>query len=223
MFDDSSLFLSSSFNYFCSNYNTIELVEEGKKISNLIDKISNLNEDQIENNSTTSNGQNNELKKKLNISEDESSSLGSKFTKKSQVEENKQKYNICLLNYNELINLLDIDKNNNNENNIKTNKIVNEEKIKMKLNELEKEIKNNGNIKIKNNYLRKMVCLKLYKALKFALKNFNLEKNEIKQICLYIENQGRTFDSSMTNKYKEYIENVLKKISHENKLNNFYN
>jgi hypothetical protein len=93
----------------------------------------------------------------------------------------------------------------------------------MKLNEFEKEIKNNGNIEIKNNYLRKMVCLKLYKALKFALKNFNLEKNEIKQICLYIENQGRTLDSSMTNKYKEYIENVLKKISHENKLNNFYN
>jgi hypothetical protein len=60
-----------------------------------------------------------------------------------------------------------------------------------------------------------MVCLKLYKALNFALKIRNLKENEIKNICLYIETQGRIIDSSMTNKYKEFIENFFKKISNE--------
>ena len=216
LLDDTSLFLSSSsFNYVCSNYNSIELVEEGKNISSLLDNISTLNEEQIvENSSTVSNAQDNELKKNGTESEDERSlSYRSKLTQKSQIEEKKQKYNICILNYNDLINLLDI------ENSIETNTgelyELNEETIKMKLNELKSEIKTNGDIEIRNYYLRKMVCLKLYKALKFALKNFNLDKNEIKAICLYFENKGRIIDSTMTYKYKEFIQNVLKKISNE--------
>ena len=235
LFDEKSLFLSSSFNFFCSNYNSQELTEEGKNISNLLDNISTLNEEEIlENNSIVSNGQNKALlgstesKKRCSESEDEkSSSFGSKLTKFSQIEEKKQKINICLLKYSDLLNLLDINNNNNNDN-INNNKIndsnvnynndelqINKDKIKSKINQIENEIKNNSNIDIKNSYLRKMVCLKLYKALKFALKNLNLEENEIKSICLYIEAQGRIIDNSMTNKYKEFIENVFKKISNE--------
>lgn len=237
LFDEKSLFLSSSFNFFCSNYNSQELTEEGKNISNLLDNISTLNEEEIlENNSIVSNGQHKALlgstesKKKSSESEDEkSSSFGSKLTKFSQIEENKQKINICLLKYSDLLNLLDINNNNNNDN-INNNKIndtntninynndelqINKDKIKSKINQIENDIKNNSNIDIKNSYLRKMVCLKLYKALNFALKNLNLEENEIKSICLYIEAQGRIIDSSMTYKYKEFIENVFKKISNE--------
>ena len=46
------------------------------------------------------------------------------------------------------------------------------------------------------------------------------DDNEIKDICLYIEKQGRIIDNSMTNKYKEFIENVLKKISTEKIISN---
>ena len=188
-------------------------MEEGKNISTLLDNISTLNEEQIvENSSTVSNAQNKEINKKSNESEDEGSiSFGSKLTHKSQNEENKQKYNINLLNYSDLINLLDIE--NNIETNVGELYEINEETIKMKLNELKSEIQTNENIEIRNYYLRKMVCLKLFKALNFALKNFNLNKNDIKAICLYFENKGRIIDNTMTNIYKEFIQNVLKKIS----------
>ena len=64
-----------------------------------------------------------------------------------------------------------------------------------------------------------MVCLKLFKALNFGLKNFNLKEKDIKIICLYIESQARIVDNSMTNKYKEFIENIIKNISCKNKIN----
>ena len=93
-------------------------------------------------------------------------------------------------------------------------------KLKNKISKSENEIENNKNIEIKNKYLRKMVCLKLYKALHFALKNFDLDEDQIKHICLYIEIQGRLLDMSMGIKYKEFIENVLKRISVEKILTN---
>ena len=105
--------------------------------------------------------------------------------------------------------------NNNNEIVTINNNEENIEELKKKINNLKTVIKDNENIEIKNNYLRKMVVLKLFKALCFALKNFHLEKNEIKQICLYIEIHGRIIDGAMTNKYKEFIENIMKKISYE--------
>ena len=218
LFDEKSLFLSSSFNYFCNNYKSTELAKEGKNISNLLDNISTLNEEEIiENNSI---GPSTESKKKLSESEDEkSSSFGSKFTKISQVEENKKKININILKNSDLLNLLDISNENkvgvNNEN-YNNDEELKTEKIKCKINEIENNIKNYGNIGVKNNYLRKMVCLKLYKALNFALKNLNLKENEIKNICLYIETQGRIIDNSMTSKYKEFIENIYKKYLMKN-------
>ena len=50
LFDDNSLFLSSSFNYFCSNYKSIDLIEEGKNISNILDNLSANNEEEINEN-----------------------------------------------------------------------------------------------------------------------------------------------------------------------------
>ena len=242
LFDQNLLFLSSSFNYFCSNYNSQELLDEAKNISDLLDNLSMPNEEEKnENNLLAYNPSTKEIgigdkdvtdsKKKFSESEDEkSSSFGSKFTKISQVEENKQKLNICLVKYPELIKLLDIknDKKNENENNINMEKINgnnvckenDEEKLKMKISQMENEIENNKNIEIKNCYLRKMVCLKLYKALHFALKNFELDENQIKHICLYLEIQGRILDISMGLKYKEFIETVLKRISVDKILSN---
>ena len=77
LFDQNLLFLSSSFNYFCSNYNTGELLNEAKNISNLLDNLSSQNEEEkIENNILPKeiiNESCNEIesKKKLNKSEDE--------------------------------------------------------------------------------------------------------------------------------------------------------
>ena len=242
LFDQNLFFLSSSFNYFCSNYNSQELLDEAKNISDLLDNLSMPNEEEKnENNFLAYNPNTKEIgigdkdvtdsKKKFSDSEDEkSSSFGSKFTKISQVEENKQKLNICLVKYPELIKLLDIknDKKNENENNINMEKINgnnickenDEKKLKMKILQMENEIENNKNIEIKNCYLRKMVCLKLYKALHFALKNFELDENQIKHICLYLEIQGRILDISMGLKYKEFIETVLKRISVDKILSN---
>ena len=232
LFDQNLLFLSSSFNYFCSTYNSRDLLDEAKNISNLLDNHQSLvnEEEKIENISLNENPnlksppmeekENSDTKKKYSESEDEkSSSFGSKYTKFSQAAENKQKLYICFMKYPELIRILDFknDKKENEEN-ICLDEIEKEnceEKLKKKIIKMENEIENNKNIEIKNRYLRKMVCLKLYKALHFALKNFDLDEEQIKHICLYIEIQGRILDMSMGIKYKEFIENILKRISEE--------
>ncbi len=235
LFDENSLFLSSSFNYFCSNYNIMDLEEEGKNISNIIENKSINNEEEFNESNSSENsekkalsrGSESKKKSKSNESEEEkSSSFVSKFSKISNIEEKKQKYKIRKLDYNDIFYILDIDKNSkklNDENNINTNKkeIIdfNKEKIELKINELENIIKN-SNAEIKNSYLRKNVCLKLYKALNYGLKNYNLKEKDIKTICLYIENQGRIIDNSMTDKYKEFIDNIFKNISYEIKKDN---
>ena len=232
LFDQNLLFLSSSFNYFCSTYNGGNLLDEAKNISNLIDNLPGINEEEkIENISippcnpnckvqeATENEDMSDSKKKSSESEEEkSSSFGSKFTKFSQAEENKQKLNICRVKYPDLIKLLDVKNGISEENNDLNIIDINEndncsEKLKDKITQMENDIENNKNIEIKNRYLRKMVCLKLYKALHFALKNFSLNEEQIKHICLYIETQGRILDLSMGAKYKEFIETILKKIS----------
>ena len=238
LFDDNSLFLSSSFNYFCSNYKSLDLIEEGKNISNILDNILSTNNEEEINENCNSNSViigekkggvshgGSESKKNLNESEDEkSSSFKSKI---SHIEEKKKKYKICLLNNNDLLYLLNINNNDtgnkNDENrknfNINKNELIDldKEKIHLKINDLKNKIKSK-NLEIKNKYLRKMVCLKLFKALNFGLKNYNFKENDIRIICLYIETQARIIDNSMTSKYKEFIENIIKKISCENKNN----
>lgn len=213
LFDDNSLFLSSSFNYFCLNYNSSELSQEGINISNLLNNLPLLEEEEALKNISNMNEnkkENIKTKKKLSESEDEkSSSFGSKQTKSSQNDENKPKYNIRFLKYSDLFNLLNLNENNNNENELI---YENKEKLIEKIKEMEISIKN-GEIEVGNENLRKNVCLKLFKALQFALKKFDLKENEIKIICLFIEKQGRIIDNSMNEKYKKFIENVFKRIS----------
>ena len=237
LFDENLLFISSSFNSFCTTYDSLELVDEAKNISNLIDNLNASNEEEKnENNSIGSStppcehgteiGMNDmsDSKKKSSESEDEkSSSFGSKLSKLSQADENKKKLCISFMQYPELIQLLNIKniKKGENENDININININDtEKVKQRILELENDIENNKDIKIKNRYLRKMVCLKLYKALHFALKNLELDESQIKIICLYIEIQGRILDTSMSVKYKEFIENILKKISVDKIISN---
>ena len=238
LFDQNLLFLSSSFNDFCSSYNSGNLLDEAKNISNLIDNLPGINEEEkIENislppcNPSTKPVEGADMeevsdskKKSIESEEEKSSSFGSKFSKFSQVEENKQKLNICLVKFPELIKLLDV-KNGTNENNDLDINNNNEndncdEKLRNKIIQMENDIENNKNIEIKNRYLRKMVCLKLYKALHFALKNFALDEEQIKHICLYMEIQGRILDMSMGQKYKEFIETILKRISVDKMVTN---
>lgn len=223
LFDDNCLFYSSSFNFFCSNYNSSELTQEGINLSNLIDNLPLLNkEEALEDDlNIKKNKENEKIKsnKKLSDSEDDkSSSVISKQTKSTQNEESKNKLNIGLLKFSDLSTLLKI--NENNDLNAKLYE-PDEEKIREIIENIEKDLKNeNGEKDIKNECLRKNVCLKLYKAFHFGLKKLKLDDNEIKDICLYIEKQGRIIDNSMTNKYKEFIENVLKKISTEKIISN---
>ena len=227
LFDNNSLFLSSSFNEFYTNGKISLLDEEGKKLSDILGNLNSINQEEIqENNDIMSSVQSNPLpaptivppiniSKNISIqSEDEKSfSFESKMTKSSQIEQNK-KYNLCLIKYTDLLNLLNINKKNKNNKNKEIN-TFDKKVFQSKINELKSEIDNNKNLIIKNNYLRKMVCLKLYKALHFALKNFDLDEDQIKHICLYIEIQGRLLDMTMGIKYKEFIENILKRISAE--------
>jgi hypothetical protein len=67
--------------------------------------------------------------------------------------------------------------------------------------------------RIKNNFLRKMACVKLYKAFKFLFKKYNIKKEYIRKFCKFIEDKARKEDYDMGLKYKEYIINVLKSIS----------
>ena len=123
----------------------------------------------------------------------------------------------------DLIKLLDVKNGTNEENNDLGNNNENDkcdEKLRSKISQMENDLENNKNIEIKNRYLRKMVCLKLYKALHFALKNFSLDEEQIKHICLYIEIQGRISDISMGPKYKEFIETILKRISADKMISN---
>jgi hypothetical protein len=67
--------------------------------------------------------------------------------------------------------------------------------------------------RVKNNFLRKMACVKLYKAFKFLFKNYNIKKQSIRKFCKFIEDKARKTDYDMGFKYKEYIINVLRSIS----------
>ena len=82
------------------------------------------------------------------------------------------------------------------------------------LNEIKiKEVGKEMNDGVKKENSRKNVCLKLYKAFKFALKRLNMKDSDIRNICLYIEQKGRMLDNSMSDQYKKYIGNILKKLS----------
>ena len=90
LFDENSLFLSSSFNYFCSNYNSSELSQEGINISNLLNNMPLLDEDEALGNLANNifkKEKNKSLKKLSESEDDKSSSFGSKQTKITQNDE----------------------------------------------------------------------------------------------------------------------------------------
>ena len=74
----------------------------------------------------------------------------------------------------------------------------------------------NREINIKNDYLRKNACLKLYKAFTFIFKKYNIKDIKIKQLCRIIESKGRQIDNNMGSTYKEYIINILKNLTDYN-------
>jgi len=65
-------------------------------------------------------------------------------------------------------------------------------------------------------YLRKNVCVKLYKAFRFLFKKYKINERKIKYFCKYIENKARIIDCEMGIQYKEYILSILKKLSFYN-------
>ena len=71
---------------------------------------------------------------------------------------------------------------------------------------------NADKIYIRKYYLRKMVCLKLYKAFSFLFRKYKIKDKKIKRFCKYIEYKARERDYEMGEEYKQYIINVLKRI-----------
>ena len=87
--------------------------------------------------------------------------------------------------------------------------ITNDDIIKIMINI--SKIKCN-NDKIKDCFLRRKVCLKLYNLFDVLLKNMNLPKNDIKKLCIGIENKARNYDNEMSTTYKNYISHIFKLI-----------
>lgn len=101
----------------------------------------------------------------------------------------------------------------------KGNKIIkikiNKEQVIEKINDI---INDNSNyeyndLDIKKIYLRKNVCIKLYKTFSLLFKRYNIDDKDIKKFCRIIENKARIIDYGMGNLYKEYIINILKNLS----------
>lgn len=124
---------------------------------------------------------------------------------------------ISLLNNDQLYDFLNyVDDKENNY--LKTD--INKENIIQIFEEIISKYKNNFNESknkdeyyIKNICLRKNVCLKLYKVFRFLFKKYKINGKKIKKFCKYIENKARMTDCEMGIKYKEYILNILKKLS----------
>lgn len=62
-------------------------------------------------------------------------------------------------------------------------------------------------------YLRKRVCFKLYSVFHVLFSNIDYVKDDdIKTLCLAIEGNARVIDERMSQKYKNYMSNIFKKI-----------
>jgi hypothetical protein len=162
---------------------------------------------------------------KINISleEDEKSFTDSKYSFNSnnsnnsnnEYTENKNKYIIMPMNNKSLfdtLNYIEFKENNLKEiNNSEYLKITNDQIIK----KVEEIVENNKSDKlmVKNCYLRKMACVKLYKAFCHLFKNYDIRNAQIQDLCKYIEYSARNKDIDMKSQYKQYIFNLLKKIS----------
>ena len=224
------------------DYDIIILDEYEKEKDNIINK-DNHSEEKPQNNKNDNHLNKNEFKPKSSIfsnanissghsterknnlySEDEKSfTYDSKFSHNELAEnKNKNKYNIISMNNNSLFDILNIiskDNNSNMEvldkfnNEIPNKKITNQQIIEKVGEIVEKNGNGNDNLMVRNCYLRKMACIKLYKAFCCLFKNYNIHNNQIQNLCKFIEHNARNKDIYMKSQYKEYIFNILKNIS----------
>ena len=168
--------------------------------------------------SNTNNSSRSSTEKKILYSEEEKSiTYIDKLIKKV---EDKNKFIIIPMNNNslyDLLNYISFNDNNpilrklNNYNNNKNIRITNQQIIE-KVGDINRNIINNELI-VKNSYLRKDACLKLYKAFCIIFKDYDIQKNHIKDLCKIIEYNARNQDLDMKSKYKQYIWHILKKMS----------
>jgi hypothetical protein len=187
-----------------SNLNLEEQNIEFVNIEELIKQIDNYNME-LEQSSLSMSSTKKVNKNKIETNEKsiEVSSSGSKY------DENKSKVIITPLEQSSIFELLNsLDDNNNLDLNMKET-ITNDDIIKIIKNI--SKIKCNNN-KIKDCFLRRKVCLKLYNLFDVLLKNMNLPKNDIKKLCLGIENKARNYDNEMSSTYKNYISHIFKLI-----------
>ena len=128
------------------------------------------------------------------------------------IKKDKNKIHISSLNNSQLLeflNYIDVKQSNGIKGTINKDQIIHKFE----------EIINNYNICDKqelghiNFYLRKNVCVKLYKSFSFLFKKYKINENKIKQFCIYIEKKARIVDFEMGTQYKEYIIKILKKLS----------
>ena len=168
--------------------------------------------------SNTNNSSRSSTERKILYSEEEKSiTYIDKLIKKV---EDKNKFIIIPMNNNSLYDLLNyINFNDNNPtlrklnkyNIIKNLRITNQQIIE-KVEDINRNIINNELI-VKNSYLRKDACLKLYKAFCIIFKDYDIQKNHIKDLCKIIEYNARNQDLDMKSQYKQYIWHILKKMS----------
>ena len=187
-----------------SNLNLEEQNIEYVNIEELIKQIDNYNMELEQSSlSMSSTKKVNKNKVETNEKSIEVSSSGSKY------DENKSKVIITPLDQSSIFELLNsLDDNNILDLNMKET-ITNDDIIKIMKNI--SKIKCNNN-KIKDCFLRRKVCLKLYNLFDVLLKNMNLSKNDIKKLCIGLENKARNYDNEMSTTYKNYISHIFKLI-----------
>ena len=173
-------------------------------IKELINQINNYNLEIQQKNLSISLLKQNKNKSETNEESIEVSSSGSKY------EENKDKIIITPLNQNIIFQLFNsLEENNHLNLNIKEN---------ISRDYIINQIKNFSNVKSNNNhvkdcYLRRKVCLKLYNLFNVLLKNISISKKDIQNLCKGIECKARNYDNDMSTEYKNYIIQIFKIIS----------
>ena len=202
--------------------NHIEEKQQDNKIDNDLSKSEFKSKNSLSSNANISSGLSAERKNNSYSDEDEKSFAYESKLYHNEYLVNKNKYDIISMNNNsilEILNKISKDNNSNMEefnkfNNDISNKKITNQQIIEKIEEIVKKKGNgNDNLMVKNCYLRKMACIKLYKAFCCLFKNYNIHNNQIKNLCKFIEHNARNKDIDMKSQYKEYIFNILKKIS----------
>ena len=128
----------------------------------------------------------------------------------SKYDDNKSKVVITPLDQLSIFELLNSFENENNLNlNIKES--INKDDIIKQMKNLS-QIKSNNDNQIKDYYLRRTICLKLYNVFEVLFKNMNVSKSDIKNLCMGLECKARNCDNEMSSTYKNHINHIFKLI-----------